>query len=60
VELILCKLLGGMSVETILADHPRLAFDDIRAAQVAAADNLPKKWWFPGESRDPLIRRSSS
>jgi len=43
VELILRKLLGGMRVEAILADHPRLAFDDIRAAQVAAADNLPKK-----------------
>ena len=43
VELILRKLLGGMSVEAILADHPRLAFDGIRAAQVAAADNLPEK-----------------
>ena len=43
VGLILRKLLGGMSVEAILADHPRLAFDDIRAAQVAAADNLPEK-----------------
>ena len=43
VELILRKLLGGMSVEAILADHPRLAFYDIRAAQVAAADNLPEK-----------------
>ena len=43
VELILRKLGAGMSVEAILADHPRLAFDDIRAAQVAAADNLPEK-----------------
>ena len=43
VELILRKLLAGMSAEAILADHPRLAFDDIRAAQVAAADNLLEK-----------------
>jgi uncharacterized protein (DUF433 family) len=43
VELILRKLSAGMSAEGILADHPRLAFDDIRAAQVAAADSLPEK-----------------
>ena len=43
VELILRRLLAGMSVDAIVADHPRLAFDDIRAAQVAAADNLPEK-----------------
>jgi uncharacterized protein (DUF433 family) len=43
VELILRKLRAGISAEAILADHPRLAFDDIRAAQVAAADNLPEK-----------------
>ena len=51
-ELILRKPAAGMSVEAILADHPRLAFHDIRAAQPIAADNYPK-------SRDPVIRESS-
>lgn len=40
VELILRKLGAGMSVEAILADHPRLTPDDIPAAQAFAADYL--------------------
>jgi uncharacterized protein (DUF433 family) len=40
VELILRKLGGGMSVEAVLADHPRLTLADIRAAQAFAADYL--------------------
>jgi uncharacterized protein (DUF433 family) len=40
VELILRKLGAGMSSEAILADHPRLTLDDIRAAQAFAADYL--------------------
>jgi uncharacterized protein (DUF433 family) len=40
VELILRKLGAGMSAEQILADHPRLVPDDIRAAQAFAADCL--------------------
>jgi len=40
VELILRKLGAGMSVEAILADHPRLTADDIRAAQAFAADYI--------------------
>lgn len=40
VELVLRKLGAGMTVEEILADHPRLADDDIRAAQAFAADYL--------------------
>lgn len=32
VELILRKLGAGMTAEAILADHPRLSLDDIRAA----------------------------
>jgi uncharacterized protein (DUF433 family) len=40
VELILRKLGVGMSVEQILADHPRLVLDDVRAAQAFAADYL--------------------
>jgi uncharacterized protein (DUF433 family) len=40
VELVLRKLGAGKSVEEILADHPRLTRDDIRAAQAFAADYL--------------------
>ena len=40
VELILRKLGAGMTARTILADHPRLALDDIRAAQAFAADYI--------------------
>ena len=40
VELILRKLGAGISTGAILADHPRLTLDDIRAAQTFAADYL--------------------
>jgi uncharacterized protein (DUF433 family) len=40
VELVLRKLGAGMSAEAILADHPRLSLDDIRAAQAFAADYI--------------------
>ena len=33
VEMVLRKLGAGMSPEAIIADHPRLKLDDIRAAQ---------------------------
>jgi uncharacterized protein (DUF433 family) len=33
VELVLRKLGAGMTAEAILADHPRLTLEDIRAAQ---------------------------
>jgi len=33
VELILRKLGAGMAPDAILADHPRLTLDDVRAAQ---------------------------
>jgi uncharacterized protein (DUF433 family) len=39
-ELVLRKLGAGISTEQILADHPRLVLDDIRAAQAFAADYL--------------------
>ena len=32
VELVLRKLGAGMTAEAIIADHPRLSLDDIRAA----------------------------
>lgn len=38
VELILRKLGAGMTPDAILADHPRLTIDDIRAAQAYAAE----------------------
>lgn len=40
VELVLRKLGAGMDIASILADHPRLTVDDIRAAQAFAADFL--------------------
>jgi len=40
VELILRKLGSGMSAAAIVADHPKLTADDIRAAQAFAADYL--------------------
>ena len=40
VELILRKLGAGMTPEEIIADHPRLTIEDIRAAQAFAADYL--------------------
>jgi uncharacterized protein (DUF433 family) len=43
VEQILRELGAGMSVEEILAAHPRLTADDIRAAQAFAADWLAEE-----------------
>lgn len=40
VELILRKLGAGMTAEEIIADHPDIREDDIRAAQAFAADYL--------------------
>jgi uncharacterized protein (DUF433 family) len=40
VELVLRKLGAGMTPEGIVADHPRLVLEDIRAAQAFAADYL--------------------
>jgi uncharacterized protein (DUF433 family) len=40
VETILRKLGAGLAADDILADHPRLTLDDIRAAQAFAADCL--------------------
>jgi uncharacterized protein (DUF433 family) len=40
VELILRKLGAGLTTEQIIADHPHLSSDDIRAAQSFAADYI--------------------
>jgi uncharacterized protein (DUF433 family) len=40
VELVLRKLGAGISMDAIIADHPRLTRDDILAAQAFAADYL--------------------
>ncbi len=38
VDLVLCKLGAGMAPEEIIADHPKLTLDDVRAAQTFAID----------------------
>ncbi|MBS0525259.1 MAG: DUF433 domain-containing protein [Proteobacteria bacterium] len=40
VELVLRKLGAGMTADEVIADHPRLTADDIRAAQAFTADYL--------------------
>jgi uncharacterized protein (DUF433 family) len=40
VEIVLRKLGAGMTPEGIMADHPRVTAEDIRAAQAFAADYL--------------------
>ena len=40
VELVLRKLGAGMTPEAIVADHPRLTLEDVRAAQAFTADYL--------------------
>ncbi len=40
VETVLRKLGAGMSMDAILADHPRLTRDDVLAAQAFAADYM--------------------
>ena len=53
VELVLRKLGAGMSLEAIMADHPRLTHDDILAAQAFAADYLA---WCAGWRTNALRR----
>jgi uncharacterized protein (DUF433 family) len=43
VALVLRKLGAGMPPKAIMADHPRLTLDDIRAIQTFAADVLAHK-----------------
>jgi uncharacterized protein (DUF433 family) len=40
VDLVLRKLGAGVLLEAILADYPRLALEDIQAAQTFAADYI--------------------
>lgn len=40
VEQVLRKLGGDMTPEQIIEDHPRLTLEDIRAAEIFAADYL--------------------
>ncbi|MDI3559834.1 DUF433 domain-containing protein [Bradyrhizobium sp. Arg816] len=39
VELVLHELEAGMATEAIIAEHPRLTPDDVRAAQAFATDH---------------------
>jgi uncharacterized protein (DUF433 family) len=43
VEQVLRELGAGMSVEEVLAAHPRLSAEDVRAAQAFAADWLAEE-----------------
>jgi len=43
VELLLRKLAGGMTVDQIVTDHPRLTPDDVYAAAAFAADHLAQE-----------------
>ena len=43
VELILRKLSGGQSIDTILREHPQLVVDDVYAAAAFAADYLAQE-----------------
>ncbi len=43
VELILRKLSGEQSIDTILREHPRLVVDDVYAAAAFAADYLAQE-----------------
>jgi uncharacterized protein (DUF433 family) len=49
VEHILRCLSAGDSIDQILADYPRLALEDIRAAQAFAADHLAHESVFAAE-----------
>jgi uncharacterized protein (DUF433 family) len=40
VDMLLRKLGAGMTIDEILADHPHLTAQDIRAAQAFAADYI--------------------
>ena len=40
VDMILRKLGAGMTTDEIIADHPHITVDDIRAAQAFAADYI--------------------
>ena len=40
VDMILRKLGAGMTTDEIMADHPHITVDDIRAAQAFAADYI--------------------
>ncbi|MCP4154170.1 MAG: DUF433 domain-containing protein [bacterium] len=50
VELILRKLSGGLSPEEIVREHPTVALEDIREAQIFAADLLAGEEFFFAES----------
>jgi uncharacterized protein (DUF433 family) len=43
VELILRKLVGGLTIDQILEDHPHLTPDDVYAAAAFAADYMAQE-----------------
>lgn len=50
VEIILRKLSAGLSLEEIVQEHPTITAEDIREAQVFAADLLAEEEFFFAES----------
>jgi uncharacterized protein (DUF433 family) len=58
VELILRKLSAGLSAGEIVEEHPTITLEDIREAQIFAADLLANEEFFFAERlRNSLIGR---
>jgi len=50
IEIILRKLAAGLSAEEIVQEHPTITLEDIREAQIFAADLLAEEEFFFAES----------
>lgn len=50
IEIILRKLAAGLSAEEIVLEHPTITLEDIREAQIFAADLLADEEFFFAES----------
>ena len=50
IEIILRKLAAGLSAEEIVLEHPTITLEDIREAQIFAADLLAEEEFFFVES----------
>jgi len=50
IEIILRKLAAGLSAEEIVQEHPTITLQDIREAQIFAADLLAEEEFFFAES----------
>jgi len=50
IEIILRKLAAGLRAEEIVQEHPTITLEDIREAQIFAADLLAEEEFFFAES----------